>query len=92
MLGEEIGDKEYQKIFDALFRYIDLSNEQAFLRKNGRISYATWVSWASGIQSNLRLTAFSRAWKEIKDKSGSFAELTKLINDGYQTDPANWKS
>ena len=43
LLGEELTPKEHGYAFPLFFHYIDLSNEQIFLRKNGRISAQTWV-------------------------------------------------
>jgi hypothetical protein len=55
MLGDKLEPDEYQKALEQLIHYIDLSNEQVFLRQCGRISTPTWVSWRDGIQSNLSL-------------------------------------
>jgi hypothetical protein len=92
LLGEDLSESEYQDSFDELFRYVDLTNEQVSLRERGRISKKVWLYWLSGIQSNLRLPAFHRAWTEIKGKSKSFAELRRLENQGFKTDPRKWKT
>jgi len=91
LLGEELSDQEYQDSFDELFHYVDLSNEQISLRQRGRISQEVWESWGAGIHSNLALSAFSRAWKEIKEKSSSFQELRRFESEGKASDPRNWK-
>ena len=49
----------------AFFRYFDLSNEQLFLAKLGRISSETQEQWEDGILGNLRLPAFANAWTEL---------------------------
>lgn len=92
LLGEDLSESEYQDSFDELFRYIDLTNGQVSLRQRGRISEDVWWYWLSGIQSNLRLSAFNRAWTEIKAKSKSFEELRRLENQGFKTDPITWKT
>ncbi len=92
LLGEDLSESEYQDSFDELFRYVDLTNEQVSLRQRGRISEEVWWYWLSGIQSNLRLPAFHRAWTEIKVKSKSFEELRRLENEGFKTDPINWET
>lgn len=91
LLGEDLSESEYQDSFDELFRYVDLTNEQVSLRQRGRISEEVWWYWLSGIQSNLRLPAFHRAWTEIKSKSKSFEELRRLENQRFETDPRKWK-
>ena len=41
MLGDEIEEKAYEKALDDFYHYIDLTNEQVFLRQNNRISRQT---------------------------------------------------
>jgi hypothetical protein len=96
LLGATLSDREYQKAFDELFHYIDLSNEQVFLRQKGRIGIDAWKNWSDGIQHNLRLSAFDRAWHEIKEASNSkeyeslksFQELRQLEQNNFK-DPRN---
>jgi hypothetical protein len=91
LLGSELSEGEYQSAFDELFRYIDLSNEQVSLRQRERITQKVWEYWVSGIQANLALPAFKRAWSEIKCKSGSFQELRRLEREYFKNDPCSWK-
>lgn len=90
LLGENLSDKEQEDIFDDIFRYIDLSYEQVNLRKRGRIGDDVWLSWRDGIKTNLSLPAFQRGWNRIKENSKSFAELRKLEQEGFRTDPKKW--
>ena len=48
-LCEELAPEEFERAFPRLYQYIDLTNEQVFLRMNGRISKATWFNWRDGI-------------------------------------------
>lgn len=91
LLGEDLTEDEYQNVFDELFHYFDLSNEQVSLRQRRRISEDVWQNWAEGIRSNLELPAFKRAWTEIQSKSKSFQELRRFESEGQGCDPANWK-
>lgn len=91
LLGRELGSDEIESHLDSFYRYIDLTNEQVFLRKEGRISDRTWANWLEGIQSNLRKPAFAKAWGIIKEGSqGSFDELRKLEGMKYMSDPKVW--
>ena len=91
LLGDSLNDEEYAQSFSLLYHYIDLSNEQVFLRQQGRISKATWENWCDGIKSNLSLHTFSRAWQDIKPAAkDSFRELRKLEASGFQDDPYGW--
>src|SRR5262245_54224446 len=90
-LGQELAPHEFEQAFQRLYQYIDLTNEQIFLRMNGRISKATWLNWRDGITSNLARPAFEQAWARVKTGStGSFAELRRLEASGFSDDPRNW--
>jgi hypothetical protein len=92
LLGETIDDKDYANALDELYRYIDLSNEQVFLRQNNRISHKTWENWCDGIKSNLSKPAFKKAWAEIKSRATeSFNELRRLEASGFKDDPRKWR-
>ena len=91
LLGERLVGKPFERAFDELYRYVDLSNEQAFLRQKKRVSKATWQNWSTGMASNFALPTFEDAWCKISDRApGSFAELRRLHAEGFDTDPATW--
>ena len=90
LLGDELNEAEYQDSFDEIFRYVDLSNEQASLRQRGRVTPEVWESWREGIRANLQLPAFARAWSEIKQRSKSFDELRRLESQQFASDPKEW--
>ena len=92
LLGEDLSEEKYQESFDELFRYIDLTNEEVSLRQRKRISKEVWQYWLSGIQANLLLPAFHRAWTEIKGQSESFQELRRLENEDFKIDTAKWEN
>ncbi|HEX8979270.1 MAG TPA: hypothetical protein VF811_06130 [Parasulfuritortus sp.] len=83
-------EDDYQNSFDEFYRYIDLSNEQISLRQRGRISKDVWSSWCIGIEQNLALPAFARAWQEVKERTQSFNELRALEAEGFKADPKCW--
>src|SRR5438128_12314380 len=51
---ESVSDDEYRAALRHLVRYVDLTNEQIFLRLKGRIRGDTWRDWCDGIRSALR--------------------------------------
>ncbi len=81
LLGEELTEEEYRNTLGDFYRYVDLSNTQAFLHNEGRINSKTWKDWEAGIKSYLHRPAFKRAWGKIKSKeeiSDNFQELRDL--------------
>jgi hypothetical protein len=62
---------------DAIYRYIDLSNEQAFLHYQHRVRAETWRIWKEGIQSNMKLPAFHELWKEVAHKTPAAFEFLR---------------
>src|SRR6266436_1111713 len=90
LLGEELTEEEHTATLDQFIHYIDLCNEQVFLRRCNRISPATWEYWRDGIQTNLEQPAFVRAWQEVKKRSVNFRELRRLERESFRSDPAGW--
>jgi hypothetical protein len=92
LLGEDLNPEDFKKTFGEFYHYIDLSNEEVFLRQRNRITEKTWKYWLDGIKSNLSKPAFKRAWEEIKEKAdGSFMELRRLEENGFEGDPHTWR-
>ena len=90
-LNEKLSDAQMEKAEHAFYRYIDLSNGQAFLRQHKRVSKNTWVFWCDGIESNMKRPAFKLAWDKISvEAENSFNELRLLMACEYKVDPANW--
>lgn len=88
LLGVDIDLANSPKVREQIYNYIDLCNEQAFLRKKGRIGTTTWIEWAEGIKSNLEQPTFREVWSEIKAASPeAFKELRELENSQFKQDP-----
>jgi len=92
LLGEKLTNEEHAAAMDEFIHYIDLCNEQVFLRRCERITLTTWEYWRDGIRTNLEQPAFARAWAEIKTRSTNFRELRRLEVEGFQCDPAQWEA
>ena len=92
LLGKRLDQQEWNDTLDDFFRYIDLSNEQVFLRQNNRVSRATWRLWSEGIRLKLELPSFKEAWEHIKREApDSFNELRMLeLKDNFKSDPRRW--
>ena len=91
LLGGTLPSDEQARCMPGFYQYIDLCNEQVFLRITGRISKQTWFNWKDGIRSHLERPAFALAWTEIKERAGrNFSELRELEGRGFEGDPAKW--
>jgi hypothetical protein len=72
----------------AFLRYVDLCNQQAFLRARRRIGRRTWAEWAEGMRDNHARDAFRQAHEHLlTHMTESFADLRLLTND-WAADPA----
>lgn len=92
LLGDELSNSKQDEYLRGFYSYIDLSNQQVFLRFEGEVSAGTWENWAAGIESHLERVAFEIAWEEIKERSGdNFSELRRLEKEGFDSDPYNWE-
>ena len=67
LLGDskKLNDIEYEKVREFIYNYYDLSNEQCFLFKRGKISERTWNAWRSGMKSHLKKPVFNQVILEI---------------------------
>jgi hypothetical protein len=88
-----IPSKAPENVTDVL-RYVNLCNQQIFLRLQGRVSKATWEEWEAGIQANLTRPQIAHAWSYIRDHSEeSYEQLAKLVlvwlSEGH-VDPYQW--
>ncbi len=90
LLGKELTELEQEDSLKDFFHYIDLCNQQVFLRANGRIGKKTWHYWRDGIRFNLSRPAFRKAWDKIKPETESFSELRRLEESDFGEDPHSW--
>ncbi len=75
-----------------IYLYLDLCNEQVFLRAIGRVSRSTWkIQWSDGIRENVQKNEIiSKAWETIQDKTDHFRELRAFQRRGWD-DPRTWE-
>lgn len=90
LLGEPLSEETYRETLGDFYHYVDLTNEQIFLRLKGRVTMATWENWQDGIRVNMSRPAILKAWTEIKKRAPeSFVELRRLEAEKYSSDPRN---
>ena len=91
LLGQPLEGPLSEQTLTAFYRFVDLTNQQIFLRQHHRISTATWMSWQEAIAHNLMRPAFAAAWAHSKDAAPKdFDELRRLERNGFDDDPSDW--
>jgi hypothetical protein len=63
-----LSEERRDRCRDAIYRYIDLSNEEIFLYNKRRITEDAWIEWRKGIETNMKLPAFAEIWAEVNEK------------------------
>jgi len=92
LIGKAVSEDKKEFTRELIYNYLDLCNEQVFLRKKKRVRKDTWVDWCLGIKSNLAKIEFNEVWSEIKQEApGTFTFLEKLESSKFTDDPINWK-
>ena len=91
LIGKNVREEQKELTRELIYNYLDLSNEQVFLRQKNRIRKDTWLDWCSGINSHLGKTEFQSVWQEIKAESpNTFSFLEKLEVTNFKGDPKTW--
>ncbi len=66
LIGKTIDDNKDEELRENIYNYLDLCNEQTYLRQQKRIRKNSWKDWNDGIKENLSKPAFKEVWDEIK--------------------------
>jgi hypothetical protein len=91
LIGKPINDNKKDDLREIIYNYLDLCNEQTYLRQKKRISKNRWKEWNDGIKDNLAKPAFKQVWDEIKDKAPrAFTALDLLEKGEFKIDPTKW--
>jgi hypothetical protein len=86
LLGGELTETEFLAALPVFFHYFDLCNEQEYLFRRKRVRSRTWNEWKDGIQQNLALPAFEKAWRQIAARAdNSFEGLRSICPPPEQT-------
>ena len=75
---------------ECIYNYLDLCNQQVYLRKNWRIGWSCWRIWKEGIKHHLSQPAIAKVWDEVRRRSpGSLSHLERLEKKDFG-DPIFW--
>ena len=76
LIGVELGNTEKDHARNEIYNYMDLCNEQIFLRSSNRVRLKTWQEWQDGMKLNFELPFFKETSEQIYSKlPDSFTEL-----------------
>jgi hypothetical protein len=85
LLGKELREDELDANLRLFYEYFDLSNEQAFIARKGRLRDETWINWREGIEQHMARPAFKAAWiKLLPDLDGSFDDFRALLPEALR--------
>ncbi|WP_296211323.1 hypothetical protein [Psychrobacter sp. UBA3480] len=92
LIGEEIPLSEASAVQNEVYNYMDLCNEQIYLRMSNRVSKKTWNNWQEGMKTNFELKVFNDTLNEVFEKLPSnFIELQSVKALNFSTDPKKYK-
>ena len=91
LVGKPLTNERQSEARELAYNYLDLCNEQVFLRKNGRVSATRWSDWAEGIQQNIKKPLFHDVWRDVMyNAPETFTGLVRLVEAGFKEDPRDW--
>lgn len=92
LIGKPVREDQWSEARELIYNYLDLCNEQVFLRKRNKVRMDTWEDWRAGMQSHLSKQAFKKVWEEVKAEApGTFSFLERLEEQNFIGDPVAWK-
>jgi len=92
LIGEEVPSSEANAVHNEIYNYMDLCNEQIYLRMSNRVSKKTWNNWQEGMKTNFELKAFNDTSIQVFEKlPTNFSELQSVKVLNFSTDPKKCK-
>lgn len=92
LIGKSVSEDKKEMARELIYNYLDLCNEQVFLRRKKRVRKDTWVDWCAGMEANLSKQEFEKVWSEVKiEAPQTFTFLERLEKNKFIGDPLKWK-
>lgn len=82
-LDDFIPGSTHKKVYDVIYHYLELCNDQILQRRKKLISTKTWIEWQDGIRfacTNIPQVVSSLD-KIQKNHSGFYSELSKFLSN-----------
>ena len=93
LVGQEVADEDYSNIRELVYNYIDLSNEQTFLRQLGRVRTNAWHYWREGMETNLKALSLPRSGRTSRRmRRGASKSCAASNPSGSSQTPGNGRS
>ena len=91
LMDEDVSFSRIEAVNNEIYNYMDLCNEQVYLRMSNRVSKKTWNNWQDGMRTNFELKVFNNTVTEVFEKFPSnFSELQRVKASDFNTDPKKW--
>jgi len=91
LLSKKVNKQDMTQAREWVYNYLDLSNEQIYLRVQNRVSGDRWTEWSKWIEQHLKRPFFKKILKEVeKDSLDTFSYLERLIEEDFKNDPVKW--
>ena len=76
------------RVLNAARAYLNLTSEEFFLHRRGRIDDETWKIWKTGIVTTIRLPWLRVAWQELEVEYSYFEDYSRFVNECLAEPPA----
>ena len=91
LLSKNVNRANKEAAREWIYNYLDLSNEEVYLRMKKRVSSSRWQEWSLWIQQHLKRPFFQEVLQEVENDSlETFSYLERLIQEDFKNDPASW--
>jgi len=71
--------EERGRVLNAARAYLNLTSEEFFLHRRGRIDNETWEIWRTGISATIRLPWLQLAWQELEVEYSYFKDYCRFV-------------
>jgi hypothetical protein len=78
---DELDPEDRGRVLNAARGYLNLTAEEYFLHKRGRIDDETWRIWKSGIAATMGLPWVRLAWVELEPEYQYFEEFCAFVTE-----------
>jgi hypothetical protein len=86
---DTLATEDRGRVLNAARGYLNLTAEEYFLHKRGRIDHETWEIWKSGIVATMTLPWVRLAWTELEQEYMYFPEYCSFVSECMAAEQRN---